>query len=470
MHAKKICALALLLASLLYALQVVTACFSPADLYAVEVLLNKPGVSYSLDRLSGVLEVEYAGGKAYAYRSHYDERLVVLLSEQELAGGRYLGVRLQVPVEEEVVTVFRCRLPGSGCSTRLPVGRVVNITPGSGEATLEVGVISFKAPSFVVFKPVLRVLEGGVNLTVSGVLTLEATPGGEPPRRGGGVYHVAMPCLLAQGAPCYRVMVVIPGYDAPLRVEEGAYRATLKLSWISTGSARVSVEELEVRCEGEVLPQPLPRGWALEDGVLTGSVGSARVRVYLESGTCEVVVPGSAESLPGEVEEQLKSMLAPAGLGSAALECSAAVDKRLKPSVSVGEEEVRAALRRELEWLVESGVVEGLSSSDIEAITAAARLGYAGWNRRLAWHMGAWKPYDEVPGAVLLRCTTGVAEVFSIESSAYEQLRPASAGGAPEGAPSSTPAALVVALAVLLAATLAYLAAKHRAQQAPGTR
>jgi hypothetical protein len=460
MRAKGVYAPLLLL--LLYTLQVAAACLSPADTYAVEVVLSKPGVSYSLGRLLGALEVDYAGGRAYAYRSHYDERLVVLLSEQELAGKRYLGVRLQVPVAEKAVTVLRCRFSAGGCSTRLPVGRVVNITAGTGEATLDLGELRLSTV-FVLFKPVLRVVEGGANFTVSGELTLESVTGVEPPRAGGRAYRVPMPCLLERGEPCFRVLVLIPGYDAPLRVEEGVYRATLKLSWHSTGSAKVVVEELELLCKGEVLPQPLPRGWSLEGGVLAGNIGSARVSVYLENGTCEAVIPGSSGSLQKEVEEQLRRLLSPTDPAGLKLECSSAVESRLEPAVEVGEEEVRAALRRELEWLVENGVVEGLNSGDVEAIIAAARLGYAGWNSRLVWHAGAWMPYSEVPGAALLRCSTGAPEVFSAGSIAYEKLRPAEAGGAAGEAPEGAPAAVILAATgALLVALLAYLAARVR--------
>ena len=64
------------------------ACYSPADAYAVEVVLNKPGVSYNLSKLAGVecvVAVSYFGSyAAYAYKSHYDDRLVVVVSKQGL--------------------------------------------------------------------------------------------------------------------------------------------------------------------------------------------------------------------------------------------------------------------------------------------------------------------------------------------------------------------------------------------------
>ncbi len=117
------------LATLLLAPLVALACFSPADPYAIEVVLNKPGISYDLSKLAGlegVSEVEhFAARVAYAYRSHYDSRLIVVVSEQKLkyvgayatgskalanilARGQaeeYVAVRIQLPLKYEVVTV-----------------------------------------------------------------------------------------------------------------------------------------------------------------------------------------------------------------------------------------------------------------------------------------------------------------------------------------------------------------------------
>ena len=53
-----------------------------------EVVLNKPGVEYELSRLAERREasrVEYfTSHEAYMYKSHHDERLIVLVPEQGL--------------------------------------------------------------------------------------------------------------------------------------------------------------------------------------------------------------------------------------------------------------------------------------------------------------------------------------------------------------------------------------------------
>lgn len=459
---KKSLSMAVLLA-VVVALRLAGACFSPADNYAVEVVLNKPGVSYDLSRLSGASRVRYTGGDAYAYRSHYDERLIVLLHEQEVLGGKYLGVRVQVPVEAERVTIFECKLPiPPSCDTVVRIGKKVQVAAGTGGATLDLGTISFDAPTPAVFKLSMRVDRRDVNLTVSGLLTLEgATTGAEEGGVGGRSYNISMPCLFSQGEPCYRVMMLIPGYDAPLRIEEGAYRATLALNWRASGEAVLFIEELVIGCEGRALPQPLS-GWRVEGCRLVKSVGSARVAVDPKSCTCVIEVPDSAAAPPPEAERELRKLLSAMGVGAAELEYEAyTIDAKVRPAVEVGDEEVKRALEGELKWLIENGVVEGLTREDVEAIVSAARLGRAGWNGRLVWYEGSWVSYSEVPGAKLLRCVASVESVLNVESREYAELQVASARVERGGGRSTLLALTLAAALALAAAALAYAAVKR---------
>ncbi|MEM2617815.1 MAG: hypothetical protein QXL64_09805, partial [Thermofilaceae archaeon] len=87
---------------------------------------------------------------------------------------------------------------------------------------------------------------------------------------------------------------------------------------------------------------------------------------------------------------------------------------------------VKAALKAELEWLVENKVVSGLEPADIALIAAAAKLGYAGWNQRLVWYESDWIPYSQVPGATLVRCVIGVYPEFVPGSSEHASLSQAS--------------------------------------------
>ncbi|MEM1666578.1 MAG: hypothetical protein QXW12_04475 [Nitrososphaerota archaeon] len=57
-------------------------------------------------------------------------------------------------------------------------------------------------------------------------------------------YSINMPCILFFNASCARIMVIIPGYDVPLRREPGRYSLRLKAYWAEaegSGSIRLSI-------------------------------------------------------------------------------------------------------------------------------------------------------------------------------------------------------------------------------------
>jgi len=459
-----------------------SACFDPADAYAVEVVLNAPGVEYDLRALSGAALVSYAGGTAYAYRSRYDSRLIVVVSEQELApgsGGKHLAVRVQVPVETREYRVYRCLLP-LRCSWQLKERVPLSFTAGEGEVTLDLGTLRCDAPCWVRFKPRISASARG-NITVSGVLVLRGTPRVRAPEAGGGEleYRVSMPCLLSVGEPCFRVMVLIPGYDAPMRIEAGEYRVELTLHWRASAAAegvleRVEVESSCLKVAPEVEPVRDLGQRAEEGGEIVREVKGLTVRASYAGGALSVTVESPRELSGRELEEALQQL---SGIAPELRACNftSAVEYRIAPHVEVGEGEVKAALRAELEWLVESGVVRGLERGEVERIVSAAKLGYAGWNQRLVWHNGEWLPYSSVPGAALVRCAGGVQPAFLAESREYAGLpqapslgaaqTQAASGAQPTGAAGRAPgwlwALAVAALAALAAALLSYVAVKR---------
>ncbi|MEM2598005.1 MAG: hypothetical protein QXT50_05015, partial [Thermofilum sp.] len=120
-----------LLAALLFSAVSVLACFSQADLYAVEVVLNKPNVTYDLSKL----RVEQVEPGVYAYRSPVDSRLVVALSELELPpwSGKFLGVRVQVPLRTVLQQAYSC---GVELATVTVLGPLeVELDAGEGEVS-----------------------------------------------------------------------------------------------------------------------------------------------------------------------------------------------------------------------------------------------------------------------------------------------------------------------------------------------
>jgi len=57
----------------------------------------------------------------------------------------------------------------------------------------------------------------------------------------GVTYDVSMPCLIAN-EECFRILKLIPGYDAPLQILPGKYNATVVLKWIASGTGSFIVK------------------------------------------------------------------------------------------------------------------------------------------------------------------------------------------------------------------------------------
>lgn len=79
---------------------------------------------------------------------------------------------------------------------------------------------------------------------------------------------------------------------------------------------------------------------------------------------------------------------------------------------------IREAFSKELEWLINNGILKGISMSDLEEISEKARPGLAGWNNRIVYYAsepghGVWIPYYMTPDAVLVKNITGCSIRFS---------------------------------------------------------
>ncbi|MEM1690919.1 MAG: hypothetical protein QXG48_03980 [Thermofilaceae archaeon] len=438
-------------------LQLAVACFSPADIYAVEVVLNKPGVEYDLSKLTGAREIEYANGVGYAYRSHSDPRLIVVLSEQRVNDdAKHLAVRVQAPVAWREYKTLTCSIPPP-CHSNLRESISLPVSPREGEAEVALGTLTLNSSCYLRFKPVLSAqTEGNASLIVSGSLLLKEVVEGIE-------YRISMPCLLSVGEGCARILALIPGYDAPMLVKPGAYEVTLTLSWSTSTQTTLTVLRLNIECSCTPWA-PLPRelGWELEEGVLTKRIGGATLRVSSSGGFCQIVIEGAADL--SEVKGELEKLFEAISLGAELIrkcELVETVDSRLTLAEQVSEDDVKAALKAELEWLVENRVVSGLEPADTALIAAAAKLGYAGWNQRLVWYEGGWIPYSQVPGATLVRCVTGVHPEFVAGSNEYVGLSQASATKTGETFQNLAILALA-SIAALAAAAITYVVIKKK--------
>lgn len=436
------------------------ACVSQADFYAVEVVLNKPGILYDLTKLENATEVYYEG-QAYAYRSHYDDRLIVLISEQRLTPERekYLSIRLQAPLMLKEVTVHYCTLNVQCFNPEGLVQEKVVLKAGRGSSAVALGTLKVNSRCALQFKPILvpQIFDEDVNLTVSGVLLLS----------GVSEYRVVMPCLLSLGELCFRVLMLIPGYDAPMDVEPGEYNVTLELSWTSSKDIvmYVSVEPMQ----GFPFYTNVGKlGWTIESYqggfTATKSVGDTDIRVDAGLASYTISVTGN---LSGQVLKEIVSLLSGIGLNKSLVEAcnfSAYRETRLVPTFKISDTIMKNALEAELEWLMEIDVISNFERADIEAIAQTAKLGYAGWNSRLVWDNGIWVPYSSVEGAVLVRCTAALPRFFEAESPEYEQLGKRSyavAGGAEASQGSRFPQQAITGLALAAFVALAVAGAAY---------
>ncbi|QOJ79057.1 hypothetical protein IG193_00905 [Infirmifilum lucidum] len=119
----------------------------------------------------------------------------------------------------------------------------IHVTRGNGSTTVRLGPVSFSRPTEVAFRVLVKA-DPDVAFRLSGALLLE----------GQKKYSVLMPCMAAHGFPCYRVQVVIPGYDQPVLVMPGTYNASLDVAWESSGDATLTLVIVAVNETGKPLP------------------------------------------------------------------------------------------------------------------------------------------------------------------------------------------------------------------------
>jgi len=499
----KLLVITMLLSIMLTELSVL-ASVSPGDIYAIEVVLNKPGIEYNLLKLAsteGVRRVDYFywSYSAYAYRSRYDSRLIVVVSEQGL---KCANVR----VSEDEPRVIMCIKAGnltlkglseavekaqsSGAITwkvrKITLGEAIGYifakNIGGAEVKVFVGINSTKG----ILKIGLRIegarkmgdeLASNIRNKVEGLLRKIGIPQSKK------LLNIS---VIRESLVRGEVTVTQERYIA-IRIQIPLYE---ERETITAHVCNIVYKEKELNVS-QLKPESLRKlGWEVRAEIKEGTIAfMARKTV----GRASLTILGKGKGY--EVEEMeddeayvLKDMLILAfritgvdeigdrivaefkqAVKSLGLD-EKLVDKqyfnrveilniKLKPAYAVSEKDLKEALKVELEWLLKNGIIKGLSEKDIGSIISAIKLGYAGWNRRLVWFDGEWKPYSEVPGALVLRGTYSLpSELMISKPTAIEQ---------PEKSlidvliKISTPLAVSVSIATA-AATVSYVVAKKR--------
>ncbi|HWQ17419.1 MAG TPA: hypothetical protein VNL13_06285 [Sulfolobales archaeon] len=83
-------------------------------------------------------------------------------------------------------------------------------------------------------------VSGNLSLIINAEMTLSS---------GNKKYVIQMPCLHSIGE-CYRILVLIPGYDAPMDIDPGEYSVSLKINWTAQGSGNANVN-LAIQIESD---------------------------------------------------------------------------------------------------------------------------------------------------------------------------------------------------------------------------
>jgi len=82
----------------LFLISNVAACINPTDSFASEVLLNKQGANYSIEKLITAGNVIRQSGE-YVFQSQYDKKLAAIVKKENTQCKNCLLIRLQMPVE-----------------------------------------------------------------------------------------------------------------------------------------------------------------------------------------------------------------------------------------------------------------------------------------------------------------------------------------------------------------------------------
>ncbi|KUH33103.1 hypothetical protein APY94_07485 [Thermococcus celericrescens] len=353
--------LAALMVLLMFTLTpVVKACMSSSDGYAVEVVLNKPGIVYRPYPAFNALHNAVVENGTFVFLSHYDERLYVMLWN----GSDGPHLRVQIPVGWKTIDVSRASL---------------NLSILITEETLEkLRADGWNVTDNTTFE------RNGVRISLTPVRGKECTSDADC-ATGGCSGEVCAPKKEAREivTPC----VYKPWYDC--------------LSLTSCGCVN-----------GLCTWKPNP---AFESCLREHGINPSKV---IRAGYFELEVEGVNRS-DDEVNAAVKDFLGAFGVScDVSLTLVKTSVTRLSPSLDPSEVNASKALKAELEWLIETGALR-MDESDVEGVLRAAEWGNAGHNSNIGWYETgngtfAWIPYDESLNPLLVRCFTREVPVYEL--------------------------------------------------------
>jgi len=479
----------LLLAVVLLLVFTVSACFSPADLYAVEVVLNKPGVAYDLSKLAevkGVEKVFYGPWckEAYAYKSHYNGNLIVVVSVQGLKCAS---------VKTEPSPAFSVAVKGYSKSADELATRIGETSVNWNRSKLDSTYIFSKkigsSEVFISIKVEPSKSKDRSDITIGLWITeVEEISDSLAQKIKSEIDKLFTKITLSDLSKLIKVNVIkialakytTQEYYIAIRIQiplmtiaetVTVYSYSTTYSSQSLNVSKLELEKAEQlgwktwvkRLSGNYLGFILSK--TLNETRLTLSGKGVNSTIELDF---KVV---GLEKLSEDILSDFREVLKAIGLSENIVDSkkfkkySESTGFKYVPAVSMSEEDVKKALEIELNWLLEKKIISGLSEKDISNIVSAARLGYAGWNSRLIWHNDKWVSYSSTPGALILKCISLPPQIFSGKEygSRTESSSTSTQSTAGEYLSLLSTEYLYVILAVsLIVAILAYIAARKR--------
>ena len=99
----------------------------------------------------------------------------------------------------------------------------LNVDSERGSVLFEnVGTLDLGSQAYVKFEAEVVSVNGLDKIVLDGKAILNSAKS---------KYEVIMPCIYSLNMECYRILMVIPGWDHPLKIEPGKYSLSIKLSW-----------------------------------------------------------------------------------------------------------------------------------------------------------------------------------------------------------------------------------------------
>lgn len=403
------------------------------DKYAVEVLLNKPDISYNINALTSqanVAKLSYYpwGHTAFAYRSHYDNRLVVIISEQPFiliphrpSNKREFNLAISIrnttfkEIADKVknaLNKINWKIDIKEQENFLVIIFMKNINNALIEVVLHVAPASY-AKNTVDMR--FKIIAIGVKdsntaeIAKNEILNLINLLLKESNLRLTIKSFIKANMLIA---PSYQEEHETEGNYLAVRIQIPLKEEIYHLTYYV---ANTIIQRNYLKLNNSTISKLAKMGWHTQIKMnanfvfllLRKQVANETLYLYGKGvGKVMLIFVVNGSKLNEEIINEFKKIAKLIGVNEKMI--SREFFKKheeevinVKPLFNITESEIKKTLETELKWLVNIGVIKGLTESDIKSIVSVIKLGNSGWNYRLVWYNGKWVPYISCENAVI---------------------------------------------------------------------